>query len=220
MARGCNSNHVALYHALCVKHDPGVVKRNYTENDLLKDILVTPSATAPQVLITATTGNPDDSVYLANAVANQYVAMLQEQNVNGLKAKIATLYRSVNSGPKINSLKDQAALNGQIATNTGTASMLSSQVTADESDVHFYAGLLAALPPAPGTPAPAQTTPTPAAGTPTPTTQAQATQTTPTQNVVVYQLLSQRCCAAGQATDHLRPHRRCWADRWDADCCC
>jgi len=34
------------------KHDPGVVKRNYTENDLLKDIWHA-SATAPQVLITA-----------------------------------------------------------------------------------------------------------------------------------------------------------------------
>jgi capsular exopolysaccharide synthesis family protein len=103
-----------------VKNNSEVSKKKYTSDDLLADVVAVPSATAATVTITATTSNPDDSVLLANAVADGFQNYIQTQNQTALNDQRSKLQTQL-SADMTQKNKDEQAM----------------QQIANTSDIHY-----------------------------------------------------------------------------------
>ena len=60
--------------------DPQIAQRGYGPEDLLADVITTPSTTASTILITASAVNADDAVLMANDVSKGFQTYIQTQN--------------------------------------------------------------------------------------------------------------------------------------------
>jgi capsular exopolysaccharide synthesis family protein len=60
--------------------DPQIAQHGYGPEDLLADVVATPSATASTILITASAVNANDAVLMANDVAKGFQSYIQNQN--------------------------------------------------------------------------------------------------------------------------------------------
>ena len=73
--------------------DPQIAKHGYGPEDLLADVITTPSATASTILITASAVNANDAVLMANDVAKGFQMYIQNQNqqqLNTLRSNLQT----------------------------------------------------------------------------------------------------------------------------------
>jgi Mrp family chromosome partitioning ATPase len=62
-----------------VQHYPEIGKRGYSADDLLADVVPAPSTTVPTVTLTAAATGPNDTVLLANSVADGFASYIQSQ---------------------------------------------------------------------------------------------------------------------------------------------
>jgi receptor protein-tyrosine kinase len=107
-----------------VANNPDVKSSKYTEDDLLSDVVAVPSTTAATVTITATTSNANDSVLLANAVADGFQNYIQSQNQTALNDQRTKLQTQLNTEVQQKN-KDQQAMQ-QIANTTDIRYILAS----------------------------------------------------------------------------------------------
>jgi capsular exopolysaccharide synthesis family protein len=66
--------------------DPQIAQHGYGPEDLLSDVVTTPSATSSTILITASAVNANDAVLMANDVAKGFQMYIQTQNQQQLNA--------------------------------------------------------------------------------------------------------------------------------------
>ncbi len=107
-----------------VANNANVRSSNYTADDLLSDVVAAPSTTAATVTITATTSNANDSVLLANAVAEGFQNYIQSQNQAALNDQRNKLQTQLNADVQLKN-KDQQAMQ-QIANTTDIRYILAS----------------------------------------------------------------------------------------------
>ncbi len=78
--------------------DPQIAQHGYGPEDLLADVVTTPSATSSTILITASAVNANDAVLMANDVAKGFQTYIQNQNqqqLNTLRSNLQTQMAAV-----------------------------------------------------------------------------------------------------------------------------
>lgn len=80
-----------------VANNPQVAAHNFTADDLLYDVVATPSTTAATITVTATTAKPADCVLLANAVAEGFQNYIQSQRQAALSDQRTKLQTQLNA---------------------------------------------------------------------------------------------------------------------------
>ena len=106
-----------LYMTYVYNSDPLIKQRGYTVDDLMADVVATPSVTTASVLIVATTSNPEDSILLANDTAKGTQAYVTTQSQTLLNAQRAALNAQITAATnqrnadaaKINSISNSSS---------------------------------------------------------------------------------------------------------------
>ncbi len=78
--------------------DPQIAQHGYGPEDLLADVITTPSATSSTILITASAVNANDAVLMANDVAKGFQTYIQNQNqqqLNTLRSNLQSQMAAV-----------------------------------------------------------------------------------------------------------------------------
>ena len=89
-----STREVMLY---VIQKYPEITRRGFTADDLIADVVASPSTTVPTVALTATTSKPGDAVLLANSVADGFASYIQAQLQSGLDQTRTDLQTKYNS---------------------------------------------------------------------------------------------------------------------------
>ncbi len=134
-----------LYMTYVYNSDPLIKQRGYTVDDLMSDVVATPSVTTASVLIVATTSNPEDSMLLANDTAKGVQAYVTTQSQTLLNAQRAAYQAQITAADNQKNA-DAAKLNSYGSASSPEIGILNTDIQEQIHNIDAANTALQALP--------------------------------------------------------------------------